>query len=68
MTASDDRHHAYKPGGMLRCCILTIQELGEEDYPDLKAGDTLACTYCDAILTHDGEAWGWVPDAREAHR
>ena len=49
-------------GGLLRCCILSLQEYtGPEE-----EGQTLVCTYCRAPLILRGDRWHWDMDREKS--
>ena len=47
----------YRPGGLLRCCVQTIEERPDE--PEPSEGDVMECKWCsDSVIFRDG-AWEW---------
>lgn len=51
----------YRSGGLMRCCILTLEEEGLPA-SELGEGDVLPCSYCsNQMVVHD-ECWErWSP-------
>jgi hypothetical protein len=45
----------YHPGGLLRCCIKTLEE---SDVQEIK-GEKLVCMYCKDTMFFDGQIWRW---------
>lgn len=52
--------HAYAPGGLMRCCIATIDRRAGEGAPVV--GEVLPCDYCDSSVIYDVSAWRWNHD------
>lgn len=55
---------SYKvlPGGLMRCCIATLEERMPTCAEEPKDGERLACRYCrNKMIFRDG-AWQWDRD------
>jgi hypothetical protein len=50
----------YRQGGLMRCCIMTLEEAEIEDEP--KDGDVIQCKYCKDYMVWSDGAWQWKPD------
>lgn len=54
--------HQYlvRPGGLMRCCIVTLEGYMEEATTPPKEGDKLHCEWCrdGEMIFRDG-AWEW---------
>ena len=48
-------------GGLLRCCIATIQEIRAEATEPPKDGELLTCKYCSESIRWDKDGWRWNP-------
>ena len=57
MTVFNKRAPRIRPGGLIRCCILTI----EEDSPKNPAeGEKIKCRYCSSgTMIFKNGAWEW---------
>ena len=52
------KHRRTKPvnhGGLLRCCITTLDEAEVEEVE----GEVLPCKWCGGLLIFNGEVWRW---------
>lgn len=57
-------------GGLLRCCVATIDEIARES-PDMVVahGQRASCKWCDEQIVYTDGAWRWAkPHDRDAHR
>jgi hypothetical protein len=55
---NSDPNRRIRIGGLLRCCIATIETHEFKKAP--KEGDEIECRYCsDRMRWHDG-AWEWI--------
>ena len=49
-----------KEGGLMRCCLATLQERDEED----KEGQIINCKYCGDKMFFNGIYWEWYNDPK----
>lgn len=62
-THSPNRFQRVRVGGLMRCCIHTIETTEIKNEP--AEGDSMECRYCsDQLRWHDG-AWEWVRPGSE---
>lgn len=51
----------YSVGGLLRCCIQTLDDWPEAD---LERAISISCPMCMSVITRDGEGvWRWDAEA-----
>jgi hypothetical protein len=51
---------SIRQGGLMRCCIQTLNEERTPDKPPATEGDILQCTWCKALMRFTREAWEWA--------
>lgn len=54
-------NYNFRPGGLLRCCLATLEEFMAETEEPPKEGDILHCKYHEdlgGMIFHD-HAWEW---------
>lgn len=61
MGPNEEQYPSIRIGGLLRCCLATVSEIGPPTRM-LKEGDTLACSYCDDLMRFRDGAWEWNRD------
>jgi hypothetical protein len=55
--------YLVRTGGLLRCCLGTLEERMPTCAEEPKDGETLNCGYCvNVMVFHDG-AWEWNKEA-----
>jgi hypothetical protein len=50
------RPYHFRPGGLMRCCLATLDEAAEHNP---KEGDTQGCRYCKNGMRFKDGAWEW---------
>lgn len=60
MTMQDERIYI---GGMLRCCIATLQEKLASQKEPSKEEDTIKCKHCSSWMVFQIGAWRWDMDS-----
>lgn len=53
--------HKLRPGGVMRCCIATLEIRTTKGPPE--EGETLPCQWCSSGLIYRDGAWEWDRDA-----
>ena len=48
-------------GGLLRCCLATLEELDELGQLPTEAGSLVTCKYCkqESLILEDDYVWRW---------
>lgn len=62
----------YRPGGLMRCCTLTLANLYEPDQPGepetaVYEGARLPCNYCSSKMVFKAGAWEWDKSRAPIH-
>lgn len=55
---SGEARHMLRPGGVMRCCIATLEKRALSASPPAE-GEKLPCDYCSASLVYRDGAWEW---------
>jgi hypothetical protein len=60
MSEQEAPRDLVRTGGLMRCCLASINELYGND-PDHRAsgGDVLGCRWCSSTMTFRDGAWEW---------
>lgn len=53
-------------GGLMRCCMQTLDEEMRPKAEMPNEGDKLKCRYCSNRMIFSKNAWGWDRDATES--
>ena len=61
MTKSEvDNELKIKPGGLMRCCNLSLEEMYNTG--ELNAKSMVECKYCKNLIKKVDGVWGWAPE------
>ena len=59
--SDDDRpRHRVRGGGLMRCCLRSLERLEVTADEAPKEGDTLHCIYCSHDMICRDDAWEWM--------
>lgn len=56
---TDARRYRVFHGGLMRCCLATLEERMATCAPDPVEGEVLPCKYCSSSMIFGGGAWRW---------
>jgi len=51
--------YKVRHGGLMRCCLASLQERMATCAPDPKEGEQEKCKYCNNWMVFVGDAWEW---------
>jgi hypothetical protein len=69
-TTPTPRHYRVRPGGLMRCCLMTLEEASTwhqrrgRAYEPPKEGDKIKCGYCSHFMVYRKGAWEWAGGPR----
>jgi hypothetical protein len=49
-----------RQGGLMRCCLLTLDQERTTNKPPAKEGDIIGCKWCQAPMVFTRDAWEWA--------
>lgn len=61
LTATTRPRKKLRIGGVLRCCVHSLDEYEQGDFVDTE-GTVMACKYCSSALIVRGGMWEWYRD------
>lgn len=50
-----------RTGGLMRCCLQTLDAIRTPDQPPAQEGDRLHCLWCTETMVFKTGAWEWAP-------
>lgn len=63
----DKRPYQYRPGGLMRCCTLTLALAYESPRDAAAEEDKLPCRYCSSTMIFTSGAWEWDKSRTPIH-